>query len=51
MSDTAPAYSREDFVSAQWLAPQEILAQLNAGVTAKSGLRETIEFLLARGLV
>jgi isopentenyldiphosphate isomerase len=46
-SDTEPEYNPDDYVSASWLTPQEILKKLNDGVAAKTSLRETIEFLLA----
>lgn len=46
-SDISPAYNTDDYVSADWLSPQEILDRLDAGIPAKDSLRETIEYLLA----
>lgn len=44
-SNQTPQFNPDDFVSAQWLTPQELLTQIDAGVEAKSSIRETIEEL------
>jgi isopentenyldiphosphate isomerase len=45
-SNNEPQYNKEDFTSATWLTAQEIIDKLDAGVPAKSNLRETVKFLL-----
>lgn len=45
-SDAAPSYNPNDFVSAEWLTPQELIAKLDAGVPAKTNMRETVSVLL-----
>lgn len=37
-----PDYNRDDFVSAEWLTPEEVISNIDAGHTTKSNLRETI---------
>jgi hypothetical protein len=41
-TDETPDYNPDDFQSAEWLTPVELLAKLDAGVPAKSSIRETI---------
>jgi isopentenyldiphosphate isomerase len=41
-SDIEPEYNRDDFVSAEWLTPEELLAKLDSGIPAKSSIKETI---------
>ncbi len=45
-SNIAPNYNPEDFVSASWLTPKELIEKLDEGVPAKSTLRETVEALI-----
>ncbi len=45
-SNDAPQYNPDDFVSAEWLTPQELITKLDAGVPAKTNMRETISILL-----
>lgn len=45
-SDAAPSYNPSDFVSAEWLTPQELIAKLDASVPAKTNMRETVSVLL-----
>ncbi|MBC7546766.1 NUDIX domain-containing protein [Candidatus Saccharibacteria bacterium] len=45
-SNTAPSYNPNDFVSAEWLLPSELIARLDSGVFAKTNMRETISALL-----
>ncbi|HUY53119.1 MAG TPA: NUDIX domain-containing protein [Candidatus Dormibacteraeota bacterium] len=45
-SNNAPDYNPEDFVSASWLTPREVIEKIDAGVLAKSTLRETVEVLI-----
>lgn len=42
-SNEAPKYNLDDFTTAYWLNPQEVLDMLDSGVLAKTSLRETIE--------
>lgn len=44
-SDKTPEYNPDDFSSAEWMLPQELLAKLDAGVPAKQSLRETVELV------
>ncbi|MDB5181418.1 MAG: putative hydrolase [Candidatus Saccharibacteria bacterium] len=46
-SNEAPAYNPDDYVSAAWLTPQEIIASIDSGTPAKSSLRETVLALQA----
>jgi 8-oxo-dGTP pyrophosphatase MutT (NUDIX family) len=48
-SDDTPSFNPDDFVSAEWLTPHELLAKLNAGAPAKDSIKETVEALLAQG--
>ncbi len=41
-SDTEPDYNRQDFVSAEWLTPDELLAKIENGVAAKTSIKETV---------
>jgi isopentenyldiphosphate isomerase len=50
-SDRAPQYNTDDFVSAEWLTPQELVDKLDAGVAAKGSIRETVVELIARKLI
>jgi isopentenyl-diphosphate delta-isomerase len=50
-TDDTPQFNPEDFVSAEWLAPDELLAKLDSGVPAKSSIKETVEALLAQGKI
>ena len=45
-SDETPDYNRADFVSSQWMYPNELLAKLDEGVPAKSSIKETVLKLL-----
>jgi len=45
-SNNAPDYNPLDFVSAEWLTPQELIDKLDSGVPAKTNMRETISVLL-----
>jgi len=40
-----PEYNKDDFVSAEWLEPEELLSRIKAGHPAKSSLAETIPVL------
>lgn len=44
-TNDTPDYNPEDFVSASWLTPQEVVQKLDEGVAAKSSIRETVEEL------
>ncbi len=44
-SNTAPAFNPADFVSAEWLAPEEILEKIAQGIPAKGSLAETVRYL------
>lgn len=46
-SDEPPSYNPDDFVSYEWLKPQQLLEKLATGVPAKHSLAETMEFVLA----
>lgn len=41
-SNETPNYNPDDFVSADWLSPDEIVAQIDSGASAKATLRETV---------
>ncbi len=45
-SNVAPNYNPEDYTTAFWLTPREILEKINSGVAAKDSMRETIETLV-----
>lgn len=38
-TNKTPTFNRDDFVSAAWLQPEELLKQLDSGIPAKSSLR------------
>lgn len=44
-SDETPTFNPDDFVSAEWLLPEEIIQKIDEGHPAKSNLRETIVLL------
>lgn len=44
-SDVTPAFNPNDFVSADWLYPEEMLRSIDSGHPAKSNLGETIIML------
>lgn len=48
-SNQTPKYNPADFVSAEWMSPQDLLAKLDAGTPAKSSIHETVTALLANG--
>lgn len=41
-SNITPEYNADDFMSAEWLTPDELIANIDNGHTAKSSLRETV---------
>lgn len=41
-TNEAPDYNKDDFVSAEWLTPSEVISNIDSGHTTKSNLRETI---------
>ncbi len=41
-SDDTPSFNPDDFVSAAWLTPDEIIESIGQGHPAKSSLRETV---------
>lgn len=41
-SDEMPNFNPNDFVSAEWMTPSELLQKLAAGTTAKESIRETV---------
>ncbi|HSH56266.1 MAG TPA: NUDIX domain-containing protein [Candidatus Limnocylindrales bacterium] len=43
-SNSAPQFNTDDFVSAEWLSPEEISEQIANGKPAKSSLAETIKY-------
>jgi 8-oxo-dGTP pyrophosphatase MutT (NUDIX family) len=45
-SNDTPRYSTNDFASAEWLTPQELILKLDAGVPAKVNMRETVSVLI-----
>ena len=45
-SNEAPGFNPQDFVSAEWLTPQELLDKLDSGVSAKVNMRETVSVLV-----
>jgi 8-oxo-dGTP pyrophosphatase MutT (NUDIX family) len=45
-ANDAPDFNPNDFVSAEWLTPQELIDKLDAGVPAKTNMCETISVLL-----
>lgn len=46
-SNATPVFNPEDFVSATWLAPQQLVDAIKNGHPAKTGMTETIETLVA----
>lgn len=44
-SDDTPIYNPDDFVSAEWLYPDELIQKIDSGHPAKNNLRETIVLL------
>ncbi len=47
-SNQTPKYNPDDFVSASWLSTGAILEMLDAGVPAKSSLRDTVALVAGR---
>lgn len=47
-SNDTPEYNPDDFVSASWLRPAAVLEMLDAGVPAKSSLRDTVALVSDR---
>lgn len=45
-SNDTPKFNPDDFVSAEWMTPQEFLEKLATGVSAKTNMQETIEAIL-----
>lgn len=45
-SNEAPRYNPDDFVSASWLTPRQVIEQLDSGIPAKVSLRPTVNALL-----
>lgn len=41
-TNDTPTFNPDDFVSAEWLTPEELAAKLNTGVPAKSSIRPTV---------
>lgn len=46
-SDTAPDYNPDDFTSATWMTPAELLAIIEAGAPSKTSLPSTVRHLAA----
>jgi isopentenyldiphosphate isomerase len=44
-SDESPQFNPNDFVSAEWLTPTELIASIDAGHETKSSLREAVVLL------
>lgn len=44
-SEITPNYNPSDFVSAEWLSPDELIEKIEQGHPAKGNLRETVEIL------
>lgn len=44
-SDETPDYNTDDFVSYEWLKPDELAARLKSGVAAKDSLLDSLEVL------
>jgi isopentenyl-diphosphate delta-isomerase len=44
-SDVTPQFNPDDFVSAEWLLPDELIKRIDDGHPAKSNLRETVVIL------
>ena len=45
-SNVAPRFNPDDFVTAHWLSPWEILEKIRNGTSAKLSLQETVEELI-----
>lgn len=45
-SDDTPQYNPYDFVGGEWMTPKELLDKLDAGVPAKSSIKETVLTLI-----
>ncbi len=45
-SNIAPMYNPNDFVSAEWISPRDLIDKLDNGVPAKINMHETISTLL-----
>ena len=50
-SNETPAFNPNDFVSAEWMFPTDLLAKIDAGVPAKTSIRETVLKLLELGKI
>jgi len=48
-SDETPQYNTDDFVSAEWITPTELLAKLESGVAAKGSIAPTVKELIRLG--
>jgi len=48
-TNETPGYNRDDFQSAEWLAPKTLLEKLDAGVPAKDNIRFAIERISKSG--
>jgi isopentenyldiphosphate isomerase len=46
-SETTPDYNPDDFVSAEWLKPADLLHQIETGVSAKETLTDDFKLVLA----
>jgi len=44
-TDLTPTFNPDDFVSASWLEPQQLIQSIDQGHPAKSNLRETVVML------
>lgn len=50
-SDETPEFNPNDFVSAEWMKPSELLDLLATGVPAKGSIKETVEYLISKGVL
>jgi isopentenyldiphosphate isomerase len=41
-TDETPQFNPDDFVSAEWLSPDELIANIDNGHPTKSNLRDTV---------
>lgn len=46
-TNDAPAYNPDDFVSAEWISPSDLIEKLDAGVPSKDNMHEAVASLLA----
>ena len=50
-SNETPQLNPHDFVSAEWLSPQEIIDKIDAGVPAKTSIKDTLLKLIDRKII